>query len=72
MRSPNLMTLPSLMIYTTTRNYDYFTEKKIFWVTIQTKINLGLDLEFDSIHFGIEIKKCLKFLTQKFLGLKYF
>jgi len=25
------------------------------------KINLGLDSELNSIHFGIEIDKCLKF-----------
>ena len=34
----------------------------------KTKINLGLDLEFNSIHFGIEILKI--FDTQKCLGLK--
>jgi hypothetical protein len=29
------------------------------------------DSEFDSIHFGIEINKCLEFLTlKKILGLK--
>jgi hypothetical protein len=34
-------------------------------------INLGLDSEFNSIHFGIEINKCLKFLRpKKFLGPK--
>ena len=32
--------------------------------------NLGLDSEFNSIHFGKEINKCLKFETKKFLGLK--
>ncbi len=33
------------------------------------KINLGLDSEFNSIHFGIEIDKCLTFLRpEKFLG----
>ena len=37
----------------------------------KTEINLGLDLEFKSIHFGIEINKNLKFLTPKtFLCLK--
>ena len=31
----------------------------------------GLDSEFDSIHFGIEINKCLKFFrTKKFFGPK--
>jgi len=30
---------------------------------IKTKVNLGLDSEFDSIHFGIENNKRLKFLT---------
>jgi len=29
------------------------------------KINLGLDLEFNSINFGIKINKCLKFLRPK-------
>jgi len=29
------------------------------------KINLGLDSEFNSMHFGIEINKCLKFLGPK-------
>jgi hypothetical protein len=37
------------------------------WVTPrpkpETKINLGLDSEFNSLHFGIQINKCLKFLT---------
>jgi hypothetical protein len=28
-------------------------------------LGLGLYLEFNSIHFGIEINKCLKFLTLK-------
>jgi hypothetical protein len=33
--------------------------------------SLGLDSEFNSIHFGIEINKCLKFLrANKFLGPK--
>jgi len=31
----------------------------------KTKINLGLDSEFNSIHFGIETNKRLKFLTPK-------
>jgi hypothetical protein len=30
------------------------------------KINLGLDSEFNSIHFGIEISKSLKFFGTKF------
>jgi hypothetical protein len=35
------------------------------------KINLGLDSELNSIHFGIEINKRVKFLRhKKFLGLK--
>ncbi len=42
------------------------------WVTprpnTKIKINLGLDLEFNSIHSGIEINKCLKFFeTEKFM-----
>ena len=41
-----------------------------FWVTLRpkpkTKINFGLDLEFDFIHFGIEINKYLRFLTPDF------
>ena len=47
------------------------------WIWTQTqaqtrkKINLGLDSEFNSKHFGIEINKCLKFLRpKKFLGPK--
>ena len=32
------------------------------------KINLGLDSEFNSIHFGIEININLKFLTPKMFG----
>ena len=37
------------------------------WTQSQTpqKINLGLDSEFNSLHFGIEINKCLKFLGPK-------
>ncbi len=35
-----------------------------------TKINLGLDSEFNSIHFDIEINKRLKFLTPKMFGSK--
>ena len=31
----------------------------------QKGINLGSDSEFNSIHFGIEINKCLKFLRPK-------
>jgi len=31
----------------------------------KTKINFCLDLEFNSINFGIEINKYLKFLTSK-------
>jgi hypothetical protein len=49
-----------------------FAKKKLFigsrsWVKPrpkpETKINFGLDPEFDSIHVGIKINKCLKFLT---------
>jgi hypothetical protein len=44
-------------------------KKSIYWVLVwtqtQTKIDLGLDSEFNSIHFGIEINKRLKFLTSK-------
>jgi len=29
------------------------------------KFNLGLDSEFNSLHFGIEISKSLKFLRPK-------
>ncbi len=36
------------------------------------KINSGLDSEFNSIHFGIEINKSLKFLRPKnFWGFIY-
>ena len=38
----------------------------------KTKINLCLDLEFNSTHFGIEINKLLKFLTPKIFGSKNF
>ena len=50
----------------------HFAKKKLFigsrsWVTPrpkpETKINFGLDPEFNSIHVGIKINKCLKFLT---------
>jgi hypothetical protein len=47
------------------------------WTMTQTQtqkeINLGLDSEFNSIHFGIEIKECLKVLRpKKFVGPKKF
>ena len=32
-------------------------------------INLGMNFEFNSVHFGIEINKCLR-LTQKFFESK--
>ncbi len=35
------------------------------WFLGDIQINLGLDLEFNSIHFGIEINKRLKFLGLK-------
>ncbi len=35
------------------------------------KINLGLDSEFNSTNYGIDIKKCLKFVRpKKCLGVK--
>jgi len=40
-------------------------------INLFEKINLGLDSEFNSIHFGIEINRSLKFLRpNKFLGQK--
>ena len=43
---------------------DYYS-----WVTSRhkpkTKIYLGLDLKFNSIHFGIEVNECLKLLGPK-------
>ncbi len=47
----------------------HFTPKKKYILGLgpgcepKTKINLGLDSEFNSIHFDLEINKRLKFLT---------
>ena len=42
-----------------------------FW--LGSRWVLVLDSELNSVHFGKEINKCLKFLRPKiFLGLKYF
>jgi len=43
---------------------DNLPQKKVYIRTqTQTKINLVLDSEFNSMHFGIEINKRLKLLT---------
>ena len=39
---------------------------------LKTKINLCLDYKFNSIHSGIEINKCLKFLTPKSFWVQKF
>jgi hypothetical protein len=58
----------SYLVYFDNFHFHFFT----YGQTLDPKkINLGLDSEFNSIHFCIEINKSLKFLRpEKLLGPK--
>ena len=49
--------------------WNWILESDILPKKLYTKINLGMNFEFNSVHFGIEINKCLR-LTQKFFESK--